>query len=300
MKPTIEMEGGNFVSSSSAVADWATLMKVRISVMVVFSTLVGYILGAQGPLDMARLIHTLLATFLTSAGAGVLNQVYEREADGCMVRTADRPLPAGRISIEQANRVGLILTAFGILYLGIAVNGLTVLVGALTSGSYLLLYTPLKQRTPHNTAVGAVSGALPPVGGWTAATGQLGGEALALFGILFLWQFPHFYAIAWMYRDDYARGGYRMLSVDDPGGDRTAHQVVLYSLVLLSCSLMPALLGIAGPVYFSGAVVLGLIVLWQGLSFAQSRTDGRARSLLRSTLIYLPALWLIMVLDKTA
>ena len=290
------VENASYAASHSFVGDLLELIKFRIAVMVTLSTLVGYLLGAI-PVFF-DLIHLLLATFVTAAGAGALNQYAEREADGRMHRTADRPLPAGRVTPELALRIGVLLTVVGVVYLGVAINVLTALFGALTTGIYMLLYTPLKMRSPHNTAVGAVSGALPPVGGWTAATGSLGGEALALFAILFVWQFPHFFAIAWMYREDYARGGYRMLSVEDPKGDRTAHQMVLYSLVLLSCSLMPAMIGLSGPVYFGVAILLGALVLQKSLAFAKDRTYERARSLLRATLIYLPVLWVVMVWDK--
>ena len=268
--------------------------------MVVFSTSVGYVLGMGYSPDPIHIFHVLFATFLTTSGTGVLNQFMERERDARMGRTADRPLPAGRIAPELAFCFGLILSGMGIVYLGVLVNILTALVGLLTVVVYLLLYTPLKPKTPHNTSIGAIAGALPPVGGWTAATGVLSGEALALFGILFLWQFPHFLSIAWLYREDYARGGFRMLPIEDPQGHRTAHQVVLYTLVLLSCSLMPALLGMAGVAYFGVAVLLGLGLLYASLTFAQSRTDVLARRLMRATLIYLPVLWTVMMLDKIA
>jgi len=294
MQPPIE--NASYAESPSFAGDLVELIKFRISVMVTLSTLVGYVLGAS-PVFF-ELIHLVLATFLTAAGAGALNQYVEREADGRMHRTADRPLPAGRVSAELALRIGVLLTVVGVVYLGVAINALTALFGALTTGIYIFIYTPLKMRSPHNTAVGAVSGALPPVGGWTAATGSLGGETLALFAILFVWQFPHFFAIAWMYRDDYARGGYRMLPIEDPEGDRTAHQMVLYSLVLLSCSLMPALIGLSGPIYFAVAILLGVVVLLKSLGFAKHRTDGHARGVLRATLIYLPVLWIVMVWDK--
>lgn len=294
MQPPVE--NPSFTASRSFVGDLQELIKFRIAVMVTLSTLVGFALGTSPTLF--TLIHLVLATFLTAAGAGALNQFVEREPDGRMHRTADRPLPAGRVSPDLALRIGLLLSVVGVAYLGIAINWLTALLGALTTGLYILAYTPAKMRTPHNTAIGAVSGALPPVGGWTAATNSLGGEALALFGILFVWQFPHFLAIAWMYREDYARGGYRMLPVEDPNGDRTAHQMVLYSLVLLSCSLMPALIGLSGPIYFGVAVLLGAGVLLKSLLFAKQRTDVRARGVLRATLIYLPVLWVVMVWDK--
>jgi len=294
MQPPVE--NPSFTASRSFVGDLQELIKFRIAVMVTLSTLVGFALGTSPTLF--TFIHLVLATFLTAAGAGALNQFVEREPDGRMQRTADRPLPAGRVSPDLALRIGLLLSVVGVAYLGIAINWLTALLGALTTGLYILAYTPAKMRTPHNTAIGAVSGALPPVGGWTAATNSLGGEALALFGILFVWQFPHFLAIAWMYREDYARGGYRMLPVEDPNGDRTAHQMVLYSLVLLSCSLMPALIGLSGPIYFGVAVLLGAGVLLKSLLFAKQRTDVRARGVLRATLIYLPVLWVVMVWDK--
>ena len=286
------------VPARTLVSDVLTLIKFRIALMVAFSAFVGYVLGIGQAIDPLHVFHVLFATFLTASGTGVLNQFMERERDGLMGRTADRPLPAGRIAPEVACRFGLILAGMGIVYLGVLVNALTGLVGALTVGIYLLLYTPLKPKTAHNTAVGAIAGALPPVGGWTAATGVLSGEALALFGILFLWQFPHFLSIAWLYREDYARGGFRMLPAEDPQGHRTAHQAVLYTLVLLSCSLMPALLGMAGVAYFGVAVSLGLGLLYASLTFARSRTDAHARRLMRATLIYLPVLWLVMMLDK--
>ncbi|MDA0711270.1 MAG: heme o synthase [bacterium] len=290
------LDNATYSDSPGFVSDLLELVKVRIAVMVTLSAVVGFVLGA--PSQVYHLVHLFLATFLTAAGAGALNQYVEREADGRMRRTADRPLPAGRLNPDLALHIGLLLTAVGVLYLVLALNLLTAVVGAVTTGVYILVYTPLKTRSPHNTAVGAISGALPPVGGWAAATGNLGGEALALFSILFVWQFPHFYAIAWMYREDYSRGGYRMLSGEDPSGDRTAHQMVLYSLVLLSCSLMPALMGLSGPIYFGAAILLGSMVLFKSLAFAKARTDLRARNLLRATLIYLPVLWAVMVWDR--
>ncbi len=289
-----------FAPSRTLVSDFLMLIKFRIGLMVVFSTFVGYVLGTGTVFSPIALFHVLFATFLTTSGTGVLNQVMERECDGRMWRTADRPLPAGRIAPEAAYWFGLILSGMGIVYLGVLANWLTGVMGALTVVVYLLVYTPLKPKTAHNTAVGAIAGALPPVGGWTAATGVLSGEALALFGILFLWQFPHFLSIAWLYREDYARGGLCMLPVEDPQGDRTAHQMVLYSLVLLSCSLMPALLGMAGVIYFGVAILLGFGLLQASFTFARSRTDEKARRVMRATLIYLPVLWLVMMLDKIA
>ena len=287
-----------FDHSRGRFLDFVELTKARIGTFVVISTAVGYVLASPGGVDVLRLIHTLLATFLVSSGVCVLNHYLERDYDARMVRTADRPLPAGRLQPEKAFILGVTMLAVGLVYLAGWVNVATALVGLGTAVVYLAAYTPLKRVTVHNTIVGAVSGALPPVGGWTAAQGELGPGAVVLFGILFLWQFPHFYSIAWMYRDDYARGGYKMLAVEDPEGDRTAHQMVIYSLALLPCSLMPAMMGLSGTVYFVVALFLSGLLVWSSLAFVRERTIPRARHLLRSTLLYLPVLWLALVADR--
>ncbi len=288
----------DFDESRGSLLDFVELTKARIGTFVVISTAVGYVLASPSGIDVLRLIHTLLATFLVSSGVCALNHYLERDYDARMVRTADRPLPAGRLLPEQAFILGLTLLAVGLIYLVGWVNVATALVGLVTAVVYLIAYTPLKRVTVHNTLVGAVSGALPPVGGWTAAQGELGLGALVLFAILFLWQFPHFYSIAWMYRDDYARGGYRMLAVEDKEGDRTAHQMVVYSLVLLPCSLLPALMGLTGSLYFIAALLLSGLLVWASLAFARERSTHRARLLLRSTLLYLPVLWVMLVVDR--
>lgn len=287
-----------FDESRSSWLDFVELTKARIGTFVVISTAVGYVLASPGGVDVLRLIHTLLATFLVSSGVCALNHYLERDFDARMARTADRPLPAGRLQPEQACILGLTMLAVGLVYLVGWVNVATALVGLATAVVYLVAYTPLKRVTVHNTLVGAVAGALPPVGGWTAAQGELGFGAVVLFAILFLWQFPHFYSIAWMYREDYARGGYRMLAVEDPEGDRTAHQMVVYSFALLPCSLMPALMGLSGTVYFFIALVLSGMLVWCSLAFARERTTQRARHLLRVTLVYLPVLWLMLIADR--
>lgn len=287
-----------FDTTRASWLDFVELTKARIGAFVVISTAVGYVLASPGGIDVLRLIHTLLATFLVSSGVCALNHYLEREYDARMVRTADRPLPAGRMQPEQACVLGVTMLAVGLVYLVGWVNLATALVGLATAVVYLVAYTPLKRMTVHNTVVGAVSGALPPVGGWTAAQGELGFGAVVLFGIMFLWQFPHFYSIAWMYRDDYARGGYRMLAVEDPNGNRTAHQMVVYSFALLPCSLMPALMGLSGTFYFAVALLLSGLLVWSSLAFARERTTERARHLLRSTLIYLPVLWLVLVINR--
>ena len=287
-----------FDQTRGSLRDFVELTKARIGTFVVISTAVGYVLASSGGIDVLRLIHTLLATFLVSSGVGALNHYLERDYDARMVRTADRPLPSGRLQPEKACVLGVTMLAVGLVYLVGWVNLATAMVGLATAVVYLAAYTPLKRVTVHNTIVGAVAGALPPVGGWTAAQGELGFGAVVLFAILFLWQFPHFYSIAWMYREDYARGGYRMLSVEDPEGGRTAHQIVFYSLALLPCSLMPALMGLSGMIYFSVALLLSGFLVWSSLAFARERTTHRARHLLRSTLVYLPVLWLMLIADR--
>ena len=294
----LEADIQEFDRTRASFLDFVELTKARIGTFVVISTAVGYVLASPSGIDLIKLIHTLLATFLVSSGVCALNHYLERDFDARMARTSDRPLPAGRMQPEQACVLGLTMLAIGLVYLVFWVNVATALVGVATAVVYLVAYTPLKRITVHNTIVGAVAGALPPVGGWTAAQGELGLGALVLFSILFLWQFPHFYAIAWMYRDDYARGGYRMLAVEDPEGDRTAHQMVVYSLALLPCSLMPALMGLTGSFYFGVALLLSGLIVWLSLAFARERTIPRARYLLRATLVYLPVLWLMLIADR--
>ncbi len=296
MKPDADV--GVLRASGSLLKDIADLTKARIGVFVVISTLVGFVAGAEGAIDVLRLIHTLLATFLVAAGASALNQYLECDFDARMQRTADRPLPAGRLHPDQVYLCGLLMLGGGIVYLVGWVNWLTAGMAALTGVVYLLLYTPLKRHTTHNTLVGAVAGALPPVGGWTAARGDVGVEALVLFAIVFVWQFPHFYAIAWMYRDDYAEGGYRMLSVEDESGDRTAFQIVVYSFLLLPLGLLPTLMGMAGPGYFYAAFALGGVLIGASLSFFKTRSHSHARRLMHTTLVYLPVLWVVMIVDR--
>ncbi len=298
MKPQANI-GESYVSiPKNRFADWATLIKIRISAFVVMSTMVGFVLGSESELNLTLMFHALLATFLTVGGTSALNQYLERDLDARMRRTADRPLPAGRLQAEQAFLLGLLMTAVGVLYLGMWVNWLTSLLAILTSIIYLCIYTPLKKKTTWNTMIGAVPGALPPVGGWAAARGEIGLEACILFVILFLWQFPHFYSIAWIYREEYSRAGFKMLSDKDAQGNRTARHVVFNSLILLPFSLLPALLGFTGPVYFYIAALMSLILLVFSISFARYRTNIRARRLLQATLIYLPTIWMVLVLDR--
>ena len=280
------------------VADYVELTKPRITFMVVVSTAAGYYLGAERALDLVRMLHTLVGTALVASGASALNQLLERDTDALMHRTRNRPLPSRRLDFAQVLGFGLACVALGTLHLYLTVNALTSMLGLLTVALYVLAYTPLKRRSSLCTIVGAVPGALPPVMGWTAAWGDLSLEAWTLFAILFFWQLPHFLAIAWAYRDDYARGGQPMLPVIDGDGSRTARQVVLYCLALVPVSLAPALVHLSGTIYFAGALVLGLVYLTAGLHAARSRSVESARLLLRTSVVYLPLLLALMTLDK--
>lgn len=283
----------------SRAAEYAELTKPRITVLVLVTSLVGYLLGALGTVHFGRLIHTLVATGLVAAGASALNQVLERDADGRMHRTRGRPLPSRRIAPEKALIFAIDLTTLGLIWLAVVVNAASALVAALTVAIYILAYTPLKRRTPWCTAVGAVPGALPPVIGWLAARGHLGEGAIILFAILFLWQLPHFFAIAWLYREDYARGGFPMLPVVDSSGRVTVAQIGLASTLLVAVSLLPNLIGLAGLVYLSGAIGLGGALLLLAAALGRSRDDGAARRLFLFSVAYLPALLALLVLDRT-
>src|SRR6266581_9105834 len=256
----------------STVSDYWALTKPEVNVLVLASTLAGFYLGSRGPLSGLRLAHTLLGTLLVASGTATLNQFIEREYDARMRRTANRPLPAGRLAPSWALGFGVLLSAAGALDLALAVNALSSLLAVLTLGSYLAFYTPLKRRTPLCTLVGAFPGAMPPLIGWAAAHGSLSLEAWVLYAILFFWQFPHFLAIAWMYREDYARAGLRMLPGRDVEGRFTSGEILVFTAALLPVSILPALLGHAGLLYLSGAVVLGLVFLIYGAQLAISRS----------------------------
>lgn len=279
-------------------SDLAILVKPRIVGFVVLSTLVGFVLGSGSRLHPEVLFPTLIGTALVAAGTAVLNQFLERESDGRMRRTAGRPLPSGRVGVQEVHCLGVLLAGSGILYLCITVSLATGLIAGLTAAIYLLLYTPLKRRTTLNTAVGAVAGALPPLGGWVAAAGGLGPGGWALFGILYTWQFPHVLAITWVYREDYARGGFRMLAVSDPGGKRTALRAAAYSLGLIPISLLPTWLGVTGWGYGVSALLSGLAFLGFGVGFWHRRTPHSARLMILASLVYLPLLWLVMLFER--
>jgi protoheme IX farnesyltransferase len=279
---------------------YLALTKPRITWLILMSAGIGYYFGHRGALDFWLLAHALLGTALLASGTATLNQWYERDADARMRRTEHRPIPAGAVTPGRALVFGLALILLGLLELGAGVNGLTAAVGLATVASYLLLYTPLKQRTWWSTTVGAFPGAMPPLIGFAAARGALTLEAWVLFAIVFLWQFPHFYAIAWMYRDDYARAGIRMLPVVEPDGASTARQIVAFAALLIPASLLPGFLNMAGHWYLAAALALGAFFLRAAAAVARDRSLVNARGVLRASVVYLPLLYLALVLDSGA
>ncbi|PYV23875.1 MAG: protoheme IX farnesyltransferase [Acidobacteria bacterium] len=281
------------------MSDYWTLTKPEVNLLVVASTLAGFDLGSRGPLDWLRLVHTLLGTLLVASGTATLNQFLEREPDSRMRRTARRPLPAGRLAPECALYFGVLLSVAGAIELALAVNALASLLALLTLASYLLFYTPLKARTPLCTLVGAFPGAMPPLIGWAAARGSLSLEAWVLYAMLFFWQFPHFLGIAWMYREDYERAGYLMLPPSDVDGRFTGREIFLFTLALLPVSLVPVALGQAGMIYLLGASLLGLAFLACGARLAHSRSNALARRLVLASVVYLPLVFALMMIDKT-
>ncbi|HEX9189053.1 MAG TPA: heme o synthase [Vicinamibacteria bacterium] len=274
----------------ATAADWLELAKPRITTMVSFTALVGFVSASPASPWTAVLVAALVGTALVAAGASVLNQVYERDSDALMQRTRSRPIPSGRVQPAPAAAFGAVLTACGLATLLLGCGPLATAVALVTWLSYLFAYTPLKRRTPLATIVGAVPGALPPVIGWAAAGDGLGPGAFILFAILFLWQIPHFLAIAWLYRDDYARAGFPMLPVLDREGSFTARQAVLHSLALLLVSLAPPVAGLAGGAYAAGALVLGVGLTLFALRLARARDLVAARGLFLASVLYLPAL----------
>lgn len=279
------------------LAAYAELGKPRIAAMALVTVGTGFVLGARGGSDPTTLLLTLIGSGLVACGSSAWNQYLERDRDARMRRTAGRPLPSGRIAPAEARAVGTALTVAGLAILAAGANGLSALVAFATFFLYVFVYTPLKPITTLNTLVGAIPGALPPVIGWAAATGRLGVEAWSLFLVVFLWQFPHFLAIAWLHRADYARGGHVMLPAADPTGALVGRQAVGYALTLVPAGLLPAAIGLAGPWYFAGALALGLVYLASAARFQADVTDGSARRLLRTSILYLPAVLLLLLLN---
>ena len=275
------------------------LTKPRITFLVVLTTSAGFLLGStRGAFDYQLFAHTMLGVALLCSGISALNQWMERDLDGLMRRTAHRPLPLGTLSPRAALIFGLSLTVGAEVYLAFLVNPLSAFCGLTVIVGYLLCYTPLKTRTSLSTLVGAFPGAVPPLLGWAAATNHVGMEAWALFAILFLWQFPHFFAIAWMYREDYARAGILMLPVVEPEGRLTRQQIVVWTLMLVPVSLAPAALGISGAIYFFGALVLGALFLWSSIAAAVTLSRQSARRVLLASVLYLPVLFVLMVINQ--
>ena len=277
---------------------YVALTKPDVSFLVLITTAAGYYMGVRGPVGWLHMSHVILGTLLIAAGTAALNHYLERESDRYMRRTASRPLPSGVLQPGRALAFGVALAVAGAVDLYLAAGLLTSGLGVLTCLSYLLAYTPLKKRTVWATFVGAFPGAVPPLIGWTAATGSLDRGAWLLFGILFLWQFPHFYAISWMYREDYARAGILMLPVVDREGTRTFRQIILYATALVGVSLLPAVLGLAGVVYFFGALVVCTALVQVCLWAASNKTNVRAKWLMHATVLHIPLLLGLMIYDK--
>jgi protoheme IX farnesyltransferase len=298
MKVSAEVFDSNAVPDKSWTAVFADLVKARLTMLVLLTTLVGFYLGWSKAMDYLLMFHTLFGTALVAAGASALNQLLEREHDAKMRRTASRPLPSGRMQPATVAIFGGVCSVAGLVYLAVAVNLLTSVLGAVTLISYLFIYTPLKRVTWTNTLVGAIPGALPPLMGWTASRNELGGEGWALFAILAFWQLPHFFAIAWMYRDEYAKAGFVMLPNIDPDGSRTAQQSISNTIALIFASLCPFALGMSGKIYLVAALVLGAGFLLCAIQFSRQLTLSRARQLFFASIIYLPLLLGAMVWDK--
>ena len=276
-------------------SDLIELTKPRITLLVLITTLVGFYMGSQESIRLLLLAHTIIGTALVAGGASALNQYFERDLDALMMRTRNRPLPDGRLSPNEALRFSAIVSAAGVGYLMFFVNPLTGLIGVLTLSAYIFVYTPLKTRTALCTLIGAFPGAAPPLMGWTAARGEIDAIALTLFAILFLLQMPHFFAIAWIFTDDYARGGF----ATHGSGERTGRQIILFCCALIPISILPTILGLTGTIYMTGAILLGFIYLGYGSSVALFRSITHAQRLLRVSVLYLPALLILMMIDKS-
>ena len=284
-------------TTRSRGADFISLTKPRLNTLVLITSATAYYLGDGDRLPWMHLVHTMVGTALVAGGASALNQHWERDTDRLMRRTRLRPLPDARMHPDDAMWFGVALSAVGFAQLTLFVNPLSTVIAALTLLSYVLLYTPLKTRTSLSTIVGAIPGALPALLGWTAATNSLSAGGWILFGIVFMWQMPHFLAIAWLFRDDYASAGIPLLPVVEPDGRSTGRQSVLYTAGLIPISLLPIAVGMATPYYLVGALTLGAILLVLSLEFASSRSTGAARRLFYGTILYLPLLWIALLAD---
>src|SRR6266576_2545808 len=291
--PAVASSRPNFVS------DLAELVKARLTLLVLVTTAVGFYLGAEPPIDYKALFQTVFGTAAAAAGAAALNQWWERRADALMRRTRTRPIPAGRMAPLQALVLGATLSVFGDVYLAIVCNALSAMLTAITIVIYIFAYTPLKRASTANTAVGAIPGAIPPMIGWAAARGDIDVGAWSLFVIVFLWQLPHFFAIAWMYSEDYSRAGFRMISSDDSSGERSASQSVFFCILLLVIAGLPTFLGIATLVYLAIELALGGLFIAVAMRFLKKRTVAAARLLFITSIVYLPLLLGALVLTKS-
>jgi protoheme IX farnesyltransferase len=291
----MEVTDAGLETRRSKVSDFIELTKPRITCLVLVTTFVGFYMGTRDAMPFLLMFHAIFGTALVAGGASALNQYMERDLDSRMQRTRSRPLPDGRMFPADALLFSVVISVVGTAYLMYFVNVLTGLLGLLTLASYIFIYTPLKTRTALCTLVGAVPGAIPPLMGWTAARGEIDAAALSLFAILFLWQMPHFYSIAWIFTEDYARGGFVM----HRSGESTGRQIVLYGCVLIPVSLLPTMFGVTGTAYLVGAMVLGFVYLGYGFALSLFRSNTHAQRLLRISVLYLPLLLGLMMLDKT-
>ena len=295
---TIREDAGARSGWVQLLSSFVELTKPRVTSMVLLTTAAGFYLASRPPYDLVLLLNVLVGTGFLATGTAVLNQFMEREADSRMSRTSARPLPSGRVSPRQALHFGMLLVSLGTIYLIGTTNVLTAVVGWVTSAVYLLVYTPMKTRSTWCTLIGAIPGALPPVMGWSAQRGSLGIEAVILFGILFCWQFPHFLAISWLYRDDYEKGGFHMLPQGEKAGSWAGRRILGFAILLLPVSLAPFWTGLSDMFYLVGASVMGLFFLWSSYQTARHATRPSARLLLRNSVIYLPVLLLFLAIGK--
>lgn len=284
------------ISFAEKLSAYLELTKPRIAIMLVLTAAAGFYLGGKS-FDLLLFVNSMIAITLLAFGVSTLNQYWERESDKLMERTASRPLPSGKITPLEALVFGSLLCLSAEIYLAVAINFLTALLGLIVIIGYVFIYTPLKSRTSMSTAVGAIPGALPPLMGFTAASNEISIAAWITFAILFFWQFPHFLAIAWMYRDQYAKAGILMLPVIEPSGKITARQIVIFAVLTLVISVLPYFFGFAGVIYLVGAILLGFWFLYESIKMAREKSDSQARKLLRVSVIYLPLIYLILVLN---
>jgi protoheme IX farnesyltransferase len=296
--PAVGTHGDAATSSAHRVADFVALTKPRLNLLVLITTLGGLYLAAPNGLPVSVIVQTLVATALVAGGAAALNQVWERDTDRLMRRTARRPMPSGRISVVEGTVFGVLLSVTGIVQLASQVNAMSAAVASLTLVSYVLVYTPLKRRTSLATLIGAIPGALPPVIGWAAATNNVTLPAIVLFGIVFFWQMPHFLAIAWLHREDYKAAGIPLLPVLEPDGRKTGQQALVYASALWPVSLLPMLVGLADLPYSIVATGLGFGLIGLSAVFARDRSQLAARRLFLYSIIYLPLLWGALCLDR--